>query len=102
MSKNDIYSFLTEQMRIADYNKSVCEEPSKYFIFEGEKVAYEILLSKLQRASGLKDFVKFTMELSKISSNLLIARGIAVASGYVIYWLKCNIPEERYHKFGLN
>lgn len=101
MSKNDLYSFLTEQMRIADYNKSVCEVPSKYFIFEGEKVAYEILLSKLQRASNLKEFAEFAIELSKISSNLLIARGIAVASGYVIYWLKCKIPEEKYNKFGL-
>ena len=70
--------------------------------FEGEKVAYEILLSKLQRATSLKDFVKFAIELSKISSNLLICRGIAESSDFVIQWLKYKIPEERYHEFGLN
>lgn len=101
MSKNDLYSFLTEQMRIADYNKSVCDVPSKYFIFEGEKVAYEILLSKLQTASCLKDFVKFAIDLNQISSNLIICRGIAEASGFVIHWLKCKIPERLYLKYGL-
>ena len=101
MIKNDLYSFLTEQMRIADYNKSVCEEPSKYFIFEGEKVAYEMLLSKLQTTISLKDFVKNGIDLSQISSNLIICRGIAVASGFVISYLKGKIPEKLYLKYGL-
>lgn len=101
MNKCELYEYLAEQTRIAVYNQSICDNITKTLYFEGQKNGYELLSCKLQRAKGLKDFVEFAIELNKTDSNLLICRGIAEASGFVIHWLKCIIPEEKYHKFGL-
>lgn len=102
MCKYELYEYLTEQVRIANYNKSICDNASDIIYFEGQKNGYELLICKLRRAKNLKDFIEFAIELNKTVSNLLICRGIAEASGFVIHWLKCKIPEESYHKFGLN
>lgn len=101
MRKSELYEYLSEQIKIADYNKSICDNTVKILYFEGQKNGYDLLYSKLKRTKGLKDFVEFAIELNKTDSNLLIARGIAEASGFVIHWLKCKIPENLYLKYGL-